>query len=172
METKRTVKKTSSKAKLNMSQKGKTATKVATLVTAAATAKSIKKTGAKGIIAFILCLIIGFGIGFGGYLFVCKDDCFEIVGGDEIVLTLDDEYQEQGVKIIEFGRDISGQVNIEIDQQLKKIINGEAEKQIGTYYVKYTVDSFKYGKLFKIEKIRLITFVEPSEAEEFEGGLI
>ena len=171
METKRTVKKASTKASVNMSKKGKTATAVATIAITAALAKGIKKTKAKGIIAFILCFIIGFGIGFGGYLFLCKDDCFEIVGGDELVLTLDEAYHEQGVKIIEFGRDISDQVQIEMDKNLKLDENGKTT-QVGTYYIKYTTNTLKYGIIFKVEKVRLITFVEPSELEEFEGGLI
>ena len=56
---------------------------------------------------------------------------------------------------------------------LKKDIQGNyyAEEE-GTYYITYTVDSLKYGSIFKIQKIRLITFVEPTEAGELQdlGG--
>ena len=166
METKRTVKKTSQKATVNMSSRGKKVAKATALTGAALAGAGIKKTGAKGIIVALLCFIIGLGIGFGGYLMVCKDDCFEILGGDDIVLTLDDAYEEHGVKIVEFGKDISDKVQIEMDEDLVLDQYGKTN-QIGTFYIKYTVDSLKYGKIFKIEKIRLITFVEPSEANEF-----
>ena len=168
METKRTVKKTTKKASVNMSNSGKKVAKATVLTGAALAGAGIKKTGAKGIIVALLCFIIGFGAGLGGYLMLCKNDCFEILGGDDIVLTLDESYEERGVKIVEFGKDISSQVKIEMEKDLKDMLEANDNKstQVGTYYIKYTVDSIKYGKIFKIEKIRLVTFVEPSEASE------
>ena len=86
METKRTVKKTTKKASVNMSSSGKKATKATALVGATLASAGIKKTGAKGILIALLCFIIGIGAGFGGYLMLCKNDCFEILNGDDIVL--------------------------------------------------------------------------------------
>ena len=36
----------------------------------------------------------------------------------------------------------------------------------GTFYMIYKSSCFKYGQLFKVEKIRLISFVEASEPGE------
>ena len=33
----------------------------------------------------------------------------------------------------------------------------------------YTVDNLKYGKIFKVQKIRLITFVEATEQDEIDS---
>ena len=38
--------------------------------------------------------------------------------------------------------------------------------EVGTFYVKYSSNSIKYGKIFKVEKIKLVTFVEASEGGE------
>ena len=40
----------------------------------------------------------------------------------------------------------------------------------GTYYITYTVDNFKYGKLLKVQKVRLISFVEQTEQEEIQDA--
>ena len=127
------------------------------------TAKSVSKLGSRGILVFFICLLIGIAAGFGVYKIVCKNDCFQIIGADEITLTLDEKYEESGVKIVEFGKDISDKVKIETNLNLDE--NGKS-KEVGTFYVKYTVDSVKFGKLFKIQKIKLITFVEASEGGE------
>lgn len=163
MPTKKTVSKTSSRAKVNASGKAKTVAAVGAAVTTAAVAKSIKKTGAKGLVVAILCLIIGAAVGLGAYFIVCRNDTFEIVGKDQITITLDDVYTDAGVKIIEFGKDISDKVKTETDLTL----DGEGKPtELGTFYIKYSVDSLKYGKIFTIEKIRLISVVEAGEDGE------
>ena len=65
--------------------------------------------------------------------------------------------------------DDNDKVNVETN--LKQNANGGyyAEKE-GTYYIKYTVDNIKYGSIFKIQKIRLIHFVEPTEESEVVGN--
>ena len=42
--------------------------------------------------------------------------------------------------------------------------------EVGTYYLIYKVKNLKYGTIFKVQKIRLITFVEESEGTTNEGG--
>ena len=49
-----------------------------------------------------------------------------------------------------------------------KIFSAE---DVGTYYIKYSVEDFKYGKLFTVEKIRLITFVEETIQDEIDSGV-
>ena len=133
-----------------------------------ATSKKIKKLGIKSIMIILLVTIIGAAIGVGACWFVSKDDCFVIIGQEEIMLTLKNEdeqlsskhcYYDEGVKVVSFGRDISKDVHIETD--LKKAEDGGYyADEVGTYYIIYKVDDIKYGKIFTVERIRLITFVE------------
>ena len=110
-------------------------------------------------------LLIGAALGVGGYFIVSKDDCFKIVGNDEITITIDKTYVDEGVKVVSFNKDISKDVKKETN--LKVNDNGEYyADEVGTYYVKYSSTDFKYGKLFKVEKVRLITVVESSEGGE------
>ncbi len=132
-----------------------------------------KKLGFSGILTIILVAILGAGVGAGACYYLGRNDCFELIGQEELTLTLPidgktaDEnncYIDQGVKIISFGRDISNEVIIETD--LKKNEDGSfTADEIGTYYIKYTVDDIKYGKIFTIQRIRLITFVEAEEPD-------
>ncbi len=184
METRKTATKKTSRAKLNvLSEKSKTQSRAMTstkktdarkyasagIITAVGTGlmtagvKQAKKSP-KSVLAFFVCLILGLIIGATVvYSLVSKNDCFNIIGGDELTYTLDEKYVEQGATIIEFNKDISNDVIIESNLNLDE--NGYST-EIGTFYVKYSVDSLKYGKIFKIEKIRLVTFVEVSEGGE------
>ena len=160
MATKKSASKTSSRASLNLPifSNNKHSKKQEKQIE-----KTIKKSSPKVLIASLLLVIVGFTLGLGAYFLVCKNDTFEIVGSDEITLTLDEEYIESGAKIIEFGKDISSQVVIETNMNLNE---ENKSNEIGTFYVKYSVDSIKYGKIFKINKIKLVTFVEASEGGE------
>ena len=160
MATKKSATKSSSRAKLNLpifgrSKNNKKQEKQVE--------KTIKNSSAKTLFVSFLLIIVGFAIGAGAYFLICKNDTFEIVGSDEITLTLDESYEELGVKAIEFGKDISEKVKIETNMVLD---SENKSNEIGTFYVKYTIDSIKYGKIFKIEKIKLVTFVEASEGGE------
>ena len=163
MPTKKSATKTSSRATLNLPifGNGKKNKKQEKEVK-----KAIKKSNPKTIMVSLLLIIVGFIIGAGAYFIVCKNDTFEVVGKDQITLTLDEKYEERGAKIIEFGKDISENVIIETNLELNE---DKTSKETGTFYVKYTVDSIKYGKLFKIQKIKLVTFVDSSEIDELEG---
>ena len=102
-------------------------------------------------------------IGGGIWWVVCRNDCFAIIGNDEIELTLDEKYEDFGVKVVAFGKRLKAD-EIAIETNLKVDINGRFySDEVGTFYIKYSTSNFKYGKLFKVEKVRLITFVEPSE---------
>lgn len=162
MATKKTATKTTKKAEINIPKLNlnKKTTKKAT--------KELKKLGAKSIISAIICLVLGIGIGAGAWFFVCRKDKFDLIGQDELSLTLNQTYTDQGVKIIAFGKDVSSQVIIETNLEPQgNNIYGATES--GTYYIKYTTQNFKYGKLFKIQKIRLITFEEESEGMDYEN---
>jgi hypothetical protein len=128
----------------------------------------LTKTLFKAIFIILLVTIVGAGFGVGACWFVSRNDCFEIIGKDEITLTLRNEdeevgldyaYYDEGVKIVPFGRDISK--NATIETNLKKNADGSyTADEIGTYYMIYRVDDIKYGKIFTVQRIRLITFVE------------
>ena len=134
-------------------------------VAVGATALAVKRLSGKTIIAIVLTFILTLAIGFGAYYFFNKNDCFEIVGNDEVTLTIGDKYADEGVKIIEFGKDISDKVIIKTDMQKDESGNyyGTEEK---TYYIEYSTDTFKMGKIYSIKKIRLVSFVAESEGGE------
>ena len=160
MATKKSATKTSSKASLNLpifNNKKQNKSQKKQLE------KTIKTSSLKTLLVSFILIVVGFVIGAGGYFLICRNDTFEIIGGDEITLTLDEAYVENGVKAIEFGKDISQNVVIETNMNLDE---NKKSTEIGTFYVKYTIDSLKYGKIFKIEKIKLVTFVEASEGGE------
>ena len=75
-----------------------------------------------------------------------------------------ERYVDEGVKVIEFSRDIKDTVYIETNLQQDN--NEFYATEIGSYYIKYLTNSIKYGKIFNVTKVRIITFVEESEGGE------
>lgn len=136
----------------------------------------IKKLGFKAILIILIVTVIGGAIGAGVCWFVCRNDCFNIIGNDEITLTLKQEgeqfnkrnsYTDQGVKIVSFGKDVSKDVYIETD--LKQNQDGSYyADEVGTYYIIYKTNDIKYGKIFTVKRIRLITFVEGTPDNEVD----
>lgn len=112
-----------------------------------------------------LCLVVGVMIGIGSFYFVSRNDCFEIVGGDELTYTVNEKFTDPGVKIISIGKDYSKEAKVETNLKIDENGNYYSD-EVGTFYIKYSSTDFKYGSLFKIQKIRLITFVEKSEGED------
>lgn len=160
MATKKTAKKTSKRAELNIPQSdGKVSKKSAKQVE-----RKMKKAGPIAVLVIVVFFVVGLLGGYLTFLLTSSNDCFDMLGKEEITLTLDEKYIDEGVKIIEFGKDISE--NVEYDTNLLSNGNEFYAEEVGTYYIKYSVDSFKYGKIFKIQKVRLITFVESSEGGE------
>lgn len=135
------------------------------------TARRIKKIGFKAILIILMITIIGGAIGAGACYFVCRNDYFEIIGADHIERVLKPEdktltdknvYVDEGVKVVSFGRDVSNKVYIETDL-VKNEDGSYTATEPGTHYIVYKVDDIKYGKIFTIQRIRLIDFVESSE---------
>lgn len=125
---------------------------------------AVKKLSIKTL-CVTLCLFLLAGVaGVGVSFFLTRNDCFEIIGNDEITLMLTERYVDEGVNVVAFGVDDRDKVSIETD--MKQDDKGYYAEEEGTYYIIYTVDNLKYGKLFKVQKIRLITFVEPTEESE------
>lgn len=135
--------------------------------------KNQKKRGSKltkslGILAIVF-LVIGVGLGIGAGFYLCRNDCFEIIGSDELTLTIGENYYDEGCKVISFGRDISDEVEIETDLIINPdgSLTGDDTK---TYYILYKSNDIKYGKVFTVTKIRLITFVEEPEQDEIDSA--
>lgn len=127
--------------------------------------KTIKKFSPVAIVVAILFLVVGLGAGWFATSIICKNDCFDIVGMDEISIEIGTNYVDQGVKIVAFGKDQTDSVSIETN--LTQNDDGSlTSSEEGTFYIKYKSNCLKYGKLFKVEKIRLVSFVLPSEASE------
>ena len=86
-----------------------------------------------------------------------------------MTLTIGENYYDEGCKVVSFGRDISDEVEIETDL----IINSDGSltgDDTKTYYILYKSNDIKYGKVFTVTKIRLITFVEEPEQDEIDSA--
>lgn len=153
MTTRKTASKQSKKAKINFDVDPKTRKKVD---------KEIKHTPLKTLFILVLVLLMGLGVGAVPAYFLMRNDCFELIGADEITRFVGESYADEGAKIIAFNKDDSKKVKTESNMQVDQ--NGNfTSSEVGTYYIIYIVDNLKYGKIFKIKKIRLVTFVEPSD---------
>ena len=124
--------------------------------------KNLKKIGTGGIIAVVCLLLIGVVGGIFTLKYFTRNDCFNLLGKDEITLMKGETYVDDGIYAVSFGRDVSDQVYIETNLQMNEQGEFYAD-EVGTYYIVYKVDDIKYDKLFTIQRIRLITFVESSE---------
>jgi len=166
MASKKTAKKTSSKAKADFVWG--TGEKI-NKSTSKKINKNIKKLGFWTLLTAVLLLVVGAVGGFFGFKFLTRNDCFVLNGKDEITLQLGESYVDDGAKVVAFGKNDAKKLQVETNLKQKPDGTYYAEEE-GTYYITYTVDNFKYGTLFKIKKIRLITFVDASEDEVETGG--
>lgn len=149
----------------------------ATRSTKRKTEKNLKLLGVKGIVTVLILIVIFGAIGIGGCFLITRKDCFEIIGQDELSLTIGENYIDEGVKVIEFGRDCSNKVKIEtnlvknLDGSYSAELDNDGNPILKTYYIIYTVNTVKYSKIADIKRIRLISFVEQSEEiPTIEGG--
>ena len=163
MATRKTASKTSKKATVNFNWDTNKPSKR----TSKKVDKELKKLSVGAILVAVMLLVVGAVSGFFGLKVVMKNDCFVLNGQDEITLQLGESYTDEGAKVIAFGKDEAKKVIIETN--LTKNEDGSyTAEEVGTYYMVYKVENLKYGKLFKVQKIRLITFVEVSEGAEYE----
>lgn len=166
MATRKTASKTSKKASVSFNWNGNDKSNKKSKKHAD---KHLKKLSVGAILIAILILTVGAIGGYFGVKYLVKDDCFTLNGKDEITLEIGETYTDEGAKVIAFGRDDANKVSIKTN--LTKNEDGTyTSNEVGTFYMTYTVDNFKYGTLFKIQKIRLITFVEPTEQEEIDSA--
>lgn len=103
-----------------------------------------KKAHPVAFLLVILFLIAGALTGYFTVKYLTKDDTFELLGESTIVLTLGENYKDEGAKAISFGRDISDKIKTENN------IDNSVE---GVYYIKYTVDDIRYNGVVKYRYI-------------------
>ena len=104
----------------------------------------------------IAFLVVGAGAGYLTITQVCKNDTIEVLGTQAITYTVGTgttTYADEGIQAIVFGKDISSDVIVE--SNLDKV--GE-NYQIdlstpGDYYIKYTINHFKFGTVVKYRTI-------------------
>ena len=116
--------------------------------------KGIKRLNGWTLFFCIIALAAGIAAGVGAYGFVCADDEFVLKGEKEYSVALGSgvfQYTDEGVSIVEFGKDISDTVTIETNMTSLGGGKYEADGNVpGKYYIKYTVDSPKYGEVCRI----------------------
>lgn len=143
----------------------KAATAVKTAISTAAAVSAVKvakKPKGRTMPVAVICFILAFIIGAGVCFFAGKDDYFEIVGEEQIYIEQNARYSDEGVKIREFGLDLSNRAVVETD--LKKDENGDFyADEAGDYYIMYTVKSLKFGFIYPVKKIRIVSVVGDSE---------
>ena len=123
---------------------------------------SLNKISTLAKVIMVLLIIVGITGGILATKFITRNDCFVLNGQGEQTLFISETYKDESAKVVAFGKDDSAK--IEIETNMKKNEAGEYyAEEVGTYYMIYKVKNFKYGSIFKIQKIRLITFVEESE---------
>ena len=102
---------------------------------------------------FVIFLILGVLGGVGASYFMTKDDCFIMNGSKTIEIELNGTYQEQGVKVIEFGKDISSKVEIVIYDENDDIVEEINTGEDTEYSIVYTIDSLKWEKYTLIRRV-------------------
>lgn len=144
---------------------------IATAAVSKGVKKSIKKTNSKTIIAFFISLILALALGVGACFIMSRNDEFTLLGDEVIYMTSTETYKDNGVKIVEFGIDLSKKA--EIKTNLKINDQGEfyadesmLENPPNQFYICYTVKSIKFGFVYGVQKIRFVTFTDLSEGGE------
>ena len=161
----------SSSSKKSSSTGKKVAAGVTLGIATTVVAKSAKRTNSKTLAAIIISFILALAIGLGICFVIGKNDEFTLLGDEVIYLSTEETYKDDGVKIIEYGMDISK--NAVVKTNLKVNEDGEyyADEELlasgpNQFYICYTVKSIKFGFVYNVQKIRLITFTDMSEGGE------
>ena len=132
--------------------------------------KNVKSTAKRfstgGIVALVMCFLIGLGGGVFSVFFMTKNDTFTLSGDKKFEYVIGDNdgtviYTEAGYSVVSFGKNLTDMVkidtNLEKDNSGNYIIDTSVE---GEYYIIYTVDSLKYGK---IQRVRSFTVKESAD---------
>lgn len=109
--------------------------------------KTIDKQRKAHPVAFLIVvifLVIGAVAGFFTTKYLTRNDKFEIIGDQTITLNIGETYEDEGAVAISFGKDISADIKVE---------NNIDNTKEGRYYIKYTIDNFRYNGVVKYRYI-------------------
>ena len=119
--------------------------------------KKVRRLNGFTLFFCILAFAAGVAAGIYAYEYVCANDTFSLKGEREIAVALNAEsfvYADEGVEIIEFGRDISDTVKVDTNMTLAGEGSYTVDTSVpGRYYIKYTVESPKYGAVCRIRTV-------------------
>ena len=119
--------------------------------------KKVRTANILTVVISVLALVAGAVTGVFAYKVVCRDDRFEMRGQNEVRVELNAPeffYYDDGVEIIEFGKDISDKVSVQSNMTCLGEDKYTVDTSVpGRYYIKYTVDSPKFGEVCKIRTI-------------------
>ena len=102
---------------------------------------------------YVLYLIVGVLFGYAASYVVTRNDCFVINGSKEIVIDVNDTYVDQGVKVVEFGKDITDDVIVTIyDENDEEVEIIDTTKE-GEYTIIYSIDSNKWDDYKLIRRV-------------------
>lgn len=102
---------------------------------------------------FVIFLLIGVLCGVGASYVITKDDCFVMNGSNVIEIELNGTYSEQGVKVVEFGKDVSSKVEIVIYDENDDVVEEIDTSSDTEYSIVYTIDSLKWEKYTLIRRV-------------------
>lgn len=124
--------------------------------------KAVKKSHPATLVLALLFLIAGAAAGIIVSRELTKNDKFELLGEKQLTLAIGESYEEPGVKIISFGKDISD----------KAVCGGDFESMgqtpaEGIYQIVYTVEDFRWGDY---QLVRTVIVGNPEGAEELIDG--
>ena len=102
---------------------------------------------------FVIFLLIGVLCGVGAAYMITKDDCFVMNGSKVIEIELNGTYSEQGVKVVEFGKDVSYKVEIVIYDENDDIVEEIDTSSDTEYSIVYKIDSLKWEKYTLIRRV-------------------
>jgi len=131
---------------------------------------AFKKYGLIGSICIVVVLAFGVLVGSMTSYLVSPNDCFEFIGEREVTLFVGQKYEDEGVKVVEYGMDLSNQV-VKSGSFYEELTDGTSYEE-GSFYIIYTVNTVKYGKIASVELTRIVTFISPSESDDFKPYII
>ena len=111
------------------------------------------KSKSKKKLSFLIITILFIGAMIGGYFtakYITRNDIFEIIGEKEVTINIGQIYLDEGARAISFGKDISK--NIKSENNIDNLTAGK-------YYIKYTVEDFRYRG---IERYRVVIVIDPN----------
>lgn len=104
----------------------------------------------------IFLFIFGFLVGGVSAYFLTKNDCFILNGDKEITLNLNEVYEEKGVKVVAYGKDLSSEVIIVIYNENDEKVENVSTLNSDEYTIVYQVSSSKYVSYKLIRKVKVV----------------